>query len=37
MPVSLLYPLQRHMPRRVREVVDWLAAVLAPHLEPWPG
>lgn len=37
MPVSLLYPLQRHMPRRVREVMDWLAAVLAPHLEPGTG
>ncbi|KAF1701880.1 LysR family transcriptional regulator [Pseudoxanthomonas suwonensis] len=37
MPVSLLYPLQRHMPRRVREVMDWLAQVLAEHLEPWPG
>lgn len=34
MPVTLLYPLQRHLPRRVREVMDWLAAVLSPHLQP---
>lgn len=34
MPVSLLYPLQRHTPRRVREVMDWLAGVLAEHLDP---
>jgi len=37
MPVSLLYPPQRHMPWRVREVMDWLAQVLAEHLEPWPA
>lgn len=37
MPVTLLYPQQRHLPRRVREVMDWLAQVLAPHLSPWPS
>ena len=36
MPVALLYPPQRHQPRRVREVMDWLAQVLAPHLLPLP-
>ncbi|MBO9717803.1 MAG: LysR family transcriptional regulator [Pseudoxanthomonas sp.] len=36
MPVTLLYPQQRHLPRRVREVMDWLAQVLAPHLQPLP-
>ena len=36
MPVSLLYPLQRHVPRRVREVMDWLAGVLSAHLQPLP-
>jgi len=36
MPVSLLHPQQRYLPRRVREVMDWLAQVLAPHLLPLP-
>ncbi len=36
MPVTLLYPRQRHLPRRVREVMDWLARVLSPHLQPLP-
>jgi DNA-binding transcriptional LysR family regulator len=36
MPVTLLYPRQRHVPRRVREVMDWLAQVLSPHLQPLP-
>ena len=34
MPVTLLYPQQRHLPRRAREVMDWLAQLLAPHLQP---
>jgi DNA-binding transcriptional LysR family regulator len=36
MPVTLLYPQQRHLPRRVREVMDWLAQLLSPHLQPLP-
>jgi DNA-binding transcriptional LysR family regulator len=33
MPLSLVYPHRRQLPRRVRVVMDWLAAVLAPQLE----
>lgn len=36
MPVTLLYPQQRHLPRRVREVMDWLAQLLSPQLQPLP-
>ena len=36
MPVTLLYPRQKHLPPRVREVMDWLAQVLSPHLQPLP-
>lgn len=32
MPVSLLYPHRRHLPRRVRVVMDWIADRLRPHL-----
>ncbi|HEX5684316.1 MAG TPA: LysR family transcriptional regulator [Ideonella sp.] len=35
MPVHLLYANRRHLPQRVRAVMDWLAEVMAPHLEPW--
>lgn len=34
MPVHLLYPHRRQLPRRVRVFMDWLAEVLAPHLQP---
>ena len=32
MPVTLLYPHRRHLPQRVRVVMDWLAAVVQAHL-----
>jgi DNA-binding transcriptional LysR family regulator len=35
MAVHLLYANRRHLPQRVRAVMDWLADVMAPHLEPW--
>ncbi|KAA0183061.1 LysR family transcriptional regulator [Cupriavidus gilardii] len=34
MPVTLLYAQRRNLPRRVRVFMDWIAQVLAPHLEP---
>lgn len=34
MPVTLLYAQRRHLPRRVALFMDWLAAVLRPHLGP---
>lgn len=34
MPVALLYAQRRNLPRRVRVFMDWIAQVLAPHLEP---
>lgn len=34
MPVTLLYPQRRHLPRRVRVFMDWLEATLAPYLLP---
>lgn len=37
MPLSLIYPHRRQLPRRVRVVMDWLAAVLAPQLETAPS
>ena len=33
MPVTLLYPHRRHLPQRVRVVMDWLAAVVQAHLQ----
>jgi DNA-binding transcriptional LysR family regulator len=33
LPVSLLYPDRRHLPRRVRVVMDWMAERLRPHLQ----
>ena len=33
MPVSLLYPHRRHLPRRVRALTSWLADTLRPHLQ----
>lgn len=32
MPVSLLYAHRRQLPQRVQAFMDWLAAVMAPHL-----
>ena len=32
MPVALLYPNRRHLPRRVRVFMDWVAELLRPHL-----
>jgi DNA-binding transcriptional LysR family regulator len=32
MPVSLLYPNRRHLPRRVRVFMDWVAELLRPHM-----
>ena len=32
MPLTLMYATRRHLPRRVRVVMDWLAAVVAEHL-----
>ncbi|HMN81999.1 MAG TPA: LysR family transcriptional regulator [Burkholderiaceae bacterium] len=33
MPVSLLYPHRRHLPRRVQVFMNWLAGVMAPRLQ----
>lgn len=33
MPVTLIYPHRRHLPQRVRVVMDWLAAVVQVHLQ----
>jgi DNA-binding transcriptional LysR family regulator len=35
MPVTLLYAHRRQLPRRVQLVMNWLADVMRPHLEPW--
>jgi DNA-binding transcriptional LysR family regulator len=34
MPVTLLYPSRRHLSRRARGFMDWLAETLVPHLAP---
>lgn len=36
MPLTLLYAQRRHLPRRVRVFMDWLAGLLTPHLAPLP-
>ncbi|BAV96654.1 LysR family transcriptional regulator [Lysobacter enzymogenes] len=33
MPLNLLYPQRRHLPRRTRVFMDWLGGVLMPHLQ----
>ena len=33
MPVSLIYPNRRHVPKRVQAFMDWLDAVLRPYLQ----
>lgn len=37
MPVSLLYVQRRNLPLRVRAVMDWIAGLMRPHLEPLAG
>ncbi|HEY3496749.1 MAG TPA: LysR family transcriptional regulator, partial [Polyangiaceae bacterium] len=32
LPVSLLHPHARHVPKRVRVMLAWLAQVMEPHL-----
>jgi DNA-binding transcriptional LysR family regulator len=34
LPVTLLYPQRRHLSRRVRAFMDWIADTLRPHLRP---
>lgn len=34
MPVTWLYAHRRHLPKRVRVFMDWVAELLEPHLEP---
>ena len=33
LPVTLLYPSRRHLPRRVRVFMDWLVAQIGPYLD----
>jgi DNA-binding transcriptional LysR family regulator len=37
MPVTLLYPSRRHLSKRARGFMDWLAEVMAPHVTPAGG
>ncbi|MBI5268735.1 MAG: LysR family transcriptional regulator [Burkholderiales bacterium] len=37
MPVTLLYPHRRHLPLRVRVFMDWVAGVMAEHLDDPSG
>lgn len=34
MPVTILYPHRRHLSRRLKVVMDWLAELLGPHCAP---
>lgn len=36
LPVTLLYPHRRHLPRRVQAFMGWLAELLQPSLQPLP-
>jgi len=36
LPVHLLYAQRRHLPRRVQVFMDWLQALMQPHLQDWP-
>ncbi len=36
MPVALLYPHRRQLPARVAACLDWISAVVTPHLAPAP-
>lgn len=33
LPVHLVYPHRQHLPRRVQVFLDWIAALLAPHMQ----
>lgn len=33
LPVAILYPQRRNLPRRVRTFIDWLAEILSPHMK----
>jgi len=33
MPVTILYPHRRHLPKRVRAFIDWIATILEPLLQ----
>jgi DNA-binding transcriptional LysR family regulator len=35
MPVHLLYPHRRQLPRRVQVFMQWLADQVTPRLQPW--
>lgn len=35
MPVALLYPHRRQLPRRVQVFMAWVQELMAPHLMPW--
>jgi DNA-binding transcriptional LysR family regulator len=37
LPVSLVYANRRNLSQRLRALMDWLAGVLAPHLDAAPG
>lgn len=37
MRATLLYAQRKHLPRRVAAVMNWLASVLSPYLEPDDG
>ncbi|MCH2557875.1 MAG: LysR family transcriptional regulator [Alcanivorax sp.] len=34
MPVTLLYPQRRHLPRRTAVFMDWIQGIMTPYLEP---
>jgi DNA-binding transcriptional LysR family regulator len=36
MPVSLVHGHARHVPRRVRAVMAWIAQIMTPHLDGSP-
>jgi DNA-binding transcriptional LysR family regulator len=36
MPLHLIYPHRRQLPRRVRVLMDWMAELVISHLEPVP-
>lgn len=37
LPLNLIYPHRRHLPSRVRVVMDWLVGVVSEHLAHQPG
>ncbi|GAV33926.1 HTH-type transcriptional regulator DmlR [Roseomonas sp. TAS13] len=36
MPMTLLFPHRRHLPRRTQVFADWLASIIAEATAPWP-